>query len=317
MSSRPLFSSSLPLLALAAALALAGCSRDDVDTGKPAPAVSPYAAVARGKIDIEGGLLKLSMPRDGVVAEIKVHEGDRVKKGQLLAMLDTEPSKLAVTSAEAEQKQAQAQADLLESRMKAADQRAERLEAAAKAGAGDAQSADDAREASRQLQGELTNARANAALAAQKLAGARYELAQRSLLAPVDGEIVQRLIQPGASASPQGGAAFVLLPEQPRLVRAELNESFVRAVSPGMRAEVVDDSGSGMPNLGAHVLRIGTVFGASALEDDPLVRANTRTVECVLAFDQPPPASARIGQRVLVRFSAGDAGAKNAEPKQP
>lgn len=314
MTSRPHFSA-LPfsLLALTAALALAGCSRsDDAKQAPAAQAASPYAAVARGKIDIEGGLLKLSVPRDGVVAEIKVHEGDHVKKGQLLAMLDTEPAKLAVTSAEAEQKQAEAQARLLDSRLQAADQRAQRLEAAAKAGAGDAQSADDAREAARQLQGELDNARANAALAAQKLAGARYELAQRSLLAPVDGEIVQRLIQPGALASPQSGPAFVLLPEQPRIVRAELNESFVRAVTPGMRAEVVDDSGSGMPNLTAHVLRIGTVFGASALEEDPLVRANTRTVECVLAFEQPPPASARIGQRVLVRFAAG--GVENKTP---
>lgn len=313
MSSRLLFSRTpLPLLALAAALALAACSRDEAP-GKSgqAPAVSPYAAVARGKIDIEGGLLKLSVPRDGVVAEIPVHEGDHVRKGQLLAMLDTEPAKLAVTSAEAEQKQAEAQARLLESRMKAADQRAERLEAAAKAGAGDAQSADDAREAARQLQGELENAHATAALATQKLAGARYELAQRSLLAPVEGDIVQRLIQPGALASPQSGPAFVLLPALPRIVRAELNESFVRVVSPGMRAEVVDDSGSGMPNLTAHVLRVGTVFGASALEEDPLVRANTRTVECVLAFDQPPPASARIGQRVLVRFSADNQAGKS------
>jgi multidrug resistance efflux pump len=317
MTSRPLFSAlPFPLLALAAALALAGCSREDAaSSGKQAPvaqAAAPYAAVARGKIDIEGGLLKLSVPRDGVVAEIKVHEGDHVKKGQLLVMLDTEPAKLAVTSAEAEQKQAEAQARLLDSRLQAADQRAQRLEAAAKAGAGDAQSADDAREAARQLQGELDNARANAALAAQKLAGARYELAQRSLLAPVDGEIVQRLIQPGALASPQSGPAFVLLPEQPRIVRAELNESFVRVVNAGMRAEVIDDSGSGMPNLTAHVLRVGTVFGASALEEDPLVRANTRTVECVLAFDQPPPASARIGQRVLVRFAAD--GAQNKAP---
>ena len=314
LSSRPFF----PLLALAA-FALAGCSHDDAGSAKApaAQATTPYAAVARGRIDIEGGLLKLSVSREGVVADIKVHEGDRVSKGQLLAMLDTEPARLAVTSADAEQKQADAQARLLESRMKAADQRAERLEAAAKAGAGDTQSADDAREASRQLQGELTNARASAALAAQKLAGARYELAQRSLLSPVDGEVVQRLIQPGALASPQSGAAFVLLPEQPRIVRAELNESFVRAVSTGMRAEVVDDSGSGMPNLTAHGLRIGTVFGASTLEDDPLVRANTRTVECVLVFEQPPPASARIGQRVLVRFSAGDAAAKAPETKKP
>jgi hypothetical protein len=42
------------------------------------------------------------------------------------------------------------------------------------------------------------------------------------------------------------------------------------------------------------------VVGASALEDDPLRRANTRTVECVLAFDTPDPP--RVGQRVLVRF---------------
>jgi hypothetical protein len=54
------------------------------------------------------------------------------------------------------------------------------------------------------------------------------------------------------------------------------------------------------------------VFGASTLEDDPLVRANTRTVECVLSFDQPPPASVRIGQRVLVRFPPASADAKAA-----
>ena len=104
MSSRPLFSRPpFPLLVLAAALALAACSRDDT-AGKPKQAqpASPYAAVARGKIDIEGGLLKLSVPRDGVVAEVQVHEGDQVRKGQLLAMLDTEPAKLAVTSADAE-----------------------------------------------------------------------------------------------------------------------------------------------------------------------------------------------------------------------
>jgi multidrug resistance efflux pump len=310
MSSRFLF----PALALTAAFALAGCSGNVPDAAS-APAASPYAAVARGRIDIEGGLLKLSLAREGVVADVKVHEGDRVRKGQLLATLDTEPAKLAVSTAEAEQKQTQAQASLLEERVEAADHRAERLAAAAAAGAGDNQSADDAREASRQLQGELENARAAAALAAQKVAGAHYELARRSLLSPVDGEVVQRLIQPGALASPQSGPAFVLLPNLPRIVRAELNESFVRAVSPGIRAEVVDDSGSGMPTLPARVLRIGAVFGPSALEEDPLMRANTRTVECVLAFDQPPPAYLRIGQRVLVRFAAG-APAKQAGKTQ-
>lgn len=301
MTLRPLHS--LLVLALVVPL-LVGCSHDD--SGKSntqaAPA-TPYAAVARGRVDIEGGLLKLSMPREGVVADIKVHEGDHVKKGQVLAVLDTKPAQLAVSAAEAEQKQAKAQGSLLEARLKAAQQRATRLQAAAAAGAGDGQSADDAKDAANQLQGELDNARAAEAMAGQKLEAARYELAQRSLIAPVDAQIVERDIQPGATVSPQGGTAFVLLPEGARIVRAELNESFVSAVHDGMHAQVVDDSGSGAPTLSAHVQRIGTVFGPSALEEDPLIRANTRTVECVLVFDETPPPSLRIGQRVIVQFA--------------
>jgi RND family efflux transporter MFP subunit len=297
-------------LALASSL-LAACSQNDA--GKNASSTTPaYAAVARGRVDIEGGLLKLSMPRDGIVSEIRVREGDRVHKGQVLAVLDTKPAQLAVSGAEAELKQAQAQGELLEVRLKAARQRATRLASAAAAGAGDGQSADDAKDAAQQLQGELDNARAAEATATQKLDAARYELAQRTLLAPFDGQIVERDIQPGAAVSPQGGPAFVLLPEQPRIVRAELNESFASVVHEGMQAQVVDDSGSGVPALSAHVQRIGTVFGPSALEEDPLIRANTRTVQCVLLFDQPPPPSLRIGQRVIVQFTAN--GAAPAKP---
>ncbi len=293
-----------PSIVLLAAALLAGCSHGDTSTA-PAPAASPYAAVARGRVDIEGGLLKLGMPREGVVASIAVHEGDHVHKGQLLAALDTEAAQLAVDAAQAEQKQAESQAKLLDQRIQGAQQRAQRLAAAASAGAGDGQSADDARENVQQLQGERDSALANAALAAQKIAAARYELGQRSLHAPVDAQVVRRLIQPGATVSPTAGPAFVLLPDETRIVRAELNESFVDAIHPGMAAEVVEDNGnSRQSSLKAHVLRIGGVFGASTLEEDPQVRANTRTVECVLTFDQPPPAELRIGQRVLVQFPA-------------
>ena len=292
----------LPLALLAATL-LAGCSQDEAPATTANPATPAYAAVARGRIDIEGGLLKLTMPSEGVVAQVDAHEGEQVHKGQLLAQLQLEPAKLALDSALAEQQQATAQISALESRAKSAGLRASRLEQAAKAGAGDVQSADDARQAAQQTQVELNNARAAAAMAAQKVAGARYQLALRSLHAPVDGQIVQRLVQPGTSVSPATGPIFVMLPDSPRIVRAELNESFVGVVHEGMPAEVDDDSGSGMAPLKAHVLRIGNVFGASTLEDDPQVRANTRSVECVLTLDQPPSAPLRIGQRVLVKFA--------------
>lgn len=286
------------LCALAATLTLAACSK----SAQPAAdaAASPYAAVARGRIDIEGGLLTLNMPREGVLASVAVHEGDSVKQGQLLAALGARPAQLAVDSAQAQVEQAQAQLKLLAVKRAAAKLRARRLAAAAAAGAGDGQSADDAREASAQLDAEQAADQAVADMATQKLAEAKYELTQRSLHTPFDATVVHVTAQPGASVSPSD-ALFTLLPDKPRIVRAELNESFVGAVHPGMHAEVVANDDTENGKWSAHVLRIGQVYGPSMLENDPQTRANARTVECVLAFDQPEQ-QLRIGQRVIVRF---------------
>jgi len=294
-------------LALAVASLLAGCSSSD--PAPAAPGASPataYVAVARGKVDIEGGLLSLAMPREGTLATVAVHEGDQVRQGQLLAALDTEPATLAVQAAQAQLEQAQAQLKLLGIKQAAAQQRAQRLAAAAAAGAGDGQSADDAREAAAQIDAEQQSARAALGMAGQKLDEARYELKQRSLRAPFDADVVRVSAQPGASVSPASGPLFVLLPRKPRIVRAELNDSFAAAVRPGMPAEVVAEGGA-QARWQAHVLRIGQVYGPATLENDPQIRANARTVECVLAFDQPdaePVRNLRIGQRVTVRFGA-------------
>jgi len=294
-------------LALAVASLLAGCSPSDPTPaeGGASPATA-YVAVARGKVDIEGGLLSLAMPREGTLATVAVHEGDRVKRGQLLAALDTEPATLAVQAAQAQLDQAQAQLKLLGIKQAAAKQRAQRLAAAAAAGAGDGQSADDAREAAAQIDAEQQSARAALGMAGQKLDEARYELKQRSLLAPFDADVVRVSAQPGASVSPASGPLFVLLPRKPRIVRAELNDSFAAAVRPGMPAEVVAEGGT-QARWKAHVLRIGQVYGPATLENDPQIRANARTVECVLTFDQPDTdqtGELRIGQRVTVRFGA-------------
>jgi multidrug resistance efflux pump len=297
------------ILALGVARHLGRCSQPGAaPVGAAAPAAR-YAAVARGRIDIEGGLLALSMPREGVLATVAAHEGDRVKRGQLLAALDAHPAQLAVDAAQALLEQAQAQLKLLGVKQQAARQRAQRLAAAAAAGAGDGQSADDAREAAAQLDAEQLAARAAQDMATQKLQEARYELQQRSLHAPFDAQVVHVAAQPGASVSPGSGALFTLLPDKPRIVRAELNDSFVGAVHPGMPAEVSADSDRDGSHWAAHVLRIGQVYGPATLENDPQVRANARTVECVLTFDQP--SSLRIGQRVVVRFDKPAGAAKD------
>jgi multidrug resistance efflux pump len=295
----PLSMPRLRFVALLLPLLATGCSHDAPPPAN-APAAARYAAVARGRIDVEGGLLNLDAPREGTLATVDVHEGDRVRRGQPLATLDTTPAKLQVDAARAGQEQARAQLRLLDGKLAAARLRARRLEAAAKAGAGDGQSADEARDAVVELTAEHEAARATLDMADQKLTATRYELGLRTLRAPIDAEVTQVAAQPGASVSPQSGALFTLLPETPRIVRAELNESFAGAVKVGMPAEVSADGDDHAKAWPAHVLRIGAVVGPSTLDDDPQQRANTRTVTCVLAFDQPQ--ALRIGQRVLVRF---------------
>lgn len=293
---------------LAASLLLAACARHDDPSGHaPAPA---YAAVARGRVEVDGGLLSLGMPREGMLASVDAHEGQQVRRGQSLAALDPRPAQLAIATAQAGLAQARAQAGLVDARLGAARLHARRLAAAARAGAGDGQSADDAQAAAMELAAQQRAARAAVSMAEQKLAAARFELAQGTLRAPVDADVVRVSARVGTLVTPQSGALFELLPHAPRLVRADLSEAYADAVGAGMPAQVTADGGRQAGPWPAHVVRIGQLVGPSALEDDPQQRINSRTVECVLAFDAPTPL--RVGQRVLVRFGGPAAAAAKA-----
>lgn len=287
-----------PAIALLAPLLLAACaSHDAPPAAPPSPA---YAAVARGRVDVEGGLLRLGMPREGTVAAVDVREGEHVRRGQPLAALDEQPARLALEAAQAELDQARAQLGLLEGKLAAARLHARRLAAAARAGAGDGQSADDARATADALLAQQQATRAGVALAEQKRASARFELARGTLRAPVEADVVRVTAQAGTSVSPQTGALFVLLPRTPRLVRAELSEAYADAVTVGMPALVTVDGQANAGPWRAHVLRLGELVGPSTLEEDPQQRTNSHTIECVLAIDSTP--APRVGQRVLVRL---------------
>ncbi|HMM65874.1 MAG TPA: HlyD family efflux transporter periplasmic adaptor subunit [Dokdonella sp.] len=282
---------------------LAACAPDHPSGVAPNAEPAPeWTAVALGQIDIEGGLLRLSMPREGVVESIDVGEGEHVAEGQLMAALDREPARLAVAAAQAAADQATARTRAQEVRITDLARHAKRLAAAAAAGAGGQQSADDALAAVDEARGELAALKADEVAAKQKLDSARHELDQQSLHAPLAGEVIRRTIQRGSVVGAQSAPAFTVLPDQPRIVRAEVNSAFVGDVKVGMAAEVVED-GSGRKYT-ARVVRMGRVFGASELEEDPQLRNNARSIECVLALDASAPADLLIGQRVQVRFAA-------------
>ena len=63
---------------------------------------SPYAAIASGKADVEGGIIQVAARRAGVVRDVLVQEGDDVTKGQVLARLEDDEPRLASERARAE-----------------------------------------------------------------------------------------------------------------------------------------------------------------------------------------------------------------------
>ena len=63
---------------------------------------SPYVAIANGKADVEGGVIQVAARTAGVIRDVLVHEGDEVKKGQVLARLEDDEPRLQAASAEAD-----------------------------------------------------------------------------------------------------------------------------------------------------------------------------------------------------------------------
>ncbi|MDA3920464.1 MAG: HlyD family efflux transporter periplasmic adaptor subunit [Salinisphaera sp.] len=301
------------LVAVAAGVvAMAGTA----DTSRSAQAEhqgqSPYAAVARGRVAVKGGMISLHVPVAGTVDTVKAQAGDDVHKGQLLAQLDPQVAQARLDIAGAKLTQARTQSDILADRLKAARSNAGKLRSAARAGAGSAHDADAAAQQVRELKWQLKGDRAQVQIAQGQVAIARHQLAQHRITAPAAGRIVTVHIQAGDQLSAASKPAFELLPDRQRVIRAELNQEYVEAVRPGMQAQVVLDNGNQKILGTAHVVRVGDVFHQPSLENNPALNAGTRTVLCVLRFDKPT--HLRIGQLVLVRVLRQSSPSTSATP---
>ena len=75
---------------------------------------TPYAGIASGKADVEGGIIQVAARTAGVIRSVSVQEGDPVAKGEVLAQLEDEQPRLNVANAAAAVRQAQAQIGLLQ-----------------------------------------------------------------------------------------------------------------------------------------------------------------------------------------------------------
>jgi len=261
---------------------------------------SPYAAIANGKVDVEGGIIQIAARRGGVVREVLVQEGDRVTTGQILARQEDDEARLAVQSAAAAVAQAESQLAQIRVDIRTAQREQERLQRLAATNFVAAQRVDQAADAVATAQARLGSQVAAVQTARAQLDQARYNQELTVIRAPSAGRIVRRYANPGAGASTLNvSTMFDLEPDAPRIVRAEVVESDLPNLNDGQAVEITPEGDPSKVYIGA-VMRRAAVFGARKLaSDDPSQRTDERVVEVVASAGDAP---LLIGQRVLVKF---------------
>ena len=178
-----------------------------------------------GNVDIRQ--VQLAFNGSERIAKMLVKEGDPVKKGQLLATLDTETLRQKVRKAEADREAARVAAVNAANTYRRTRMLVDRRFVAQ-------QQADDARTAADAAQAGLHAAQASLELA-------RKALVDASLYSPDNGVIQERILEPGDMATPQL-AVYTLAMTDPLWVRVYLKESDLGKIRPGMRAQVATDS---------------------------------------------------------------------------
>lgn len=123
---------------------------------------------------------------------------------------------------------------------------------------------------------DVAQAQAQLALASAATQAARARLAQTELLAPTDGRVLVRAVEPGQIVQP-GRALLTLALSGPLQLVAPVDERYLQQLHPGQAAGVRADA---FPEQR---------FAAQVLSIAPLVDAQRGAVEVKLAVTQPPP----------------------------
>lgn len=271
------------------------------------PDENPFIAVARGIVEPSGGIMRLAAQREGLIEAVMVQEGARVVAGQELARLNDTAAQVQLTIARTELAQSRLQERLARLRAGAARADADRLAPLRAADAMPTREIDEALRAAEVAEIELEVASQNIVLAQQRLAEQQAAVDAHIVRAPVDGLIVRRTARPGDGTSTSTVTEmFLLAPDGPLVLRAQLDEQFVGLVSTGQSAEILRERDDGT-RLTGRVDRVAPVFGglASAQPGQAARSEEGRTVEISILLQGPPDQLEKLvlGQRMLARIA--------------
>ena len=331
---------SLALLTGLALLLLAGR-----DSGSPAPAAAqasgpaaPVAVIARGRIEPVARVHVVSGPSfGGTIAELRVKEGQRVRRGDILAILDTYDTRaasvivaeksFALAELELQQvrwgaKQADIEAQKALVAMRAAEmKRAERQVERGRSLVAREIISDDtnelrslelqrARENLRQAEASLRAltevraidvqiAMASIELAAAQLARARIERDQDIIRAPIDGTILALTARPGAAIDAEGVLRMADTDEL--MVVAEIDAADSPLIRLGQPVTISSDV-LAAPVTGKIARIANHIYRSERPTTDVLAGRDARIVEAEIEVDPPKALPALIGAEMTLRI---------------
>jgi HlyD family secretion protein len=250
---------------------------------------TPRTITALGRIEPGDGVVHVAGPSGAppVIMQLLVEEGDRVEKGQALAILDTHALRQAAVerlSAELEN----AEREL---------RRAQQLEA---------------RNSASRSELDAAGVAARVARASLDAALARLELAQ--VRSPLRGQVIAIDAREGERLGPEG---LLELGETDRMVAvAEVYETDIGRVRVGQRARITSRAFEGTRS--GSVEKVGLKIGKmDVLGSDPVAKTDARVVEVRIRLDEGHGVEALTNLQVEVLIDAGAEGVAAAASPSP
>ena len=271
-------------------------ARETVEPPSAPPASSfPETVAAVGLVEANTEHISVGTPVAGVVAEVMVAIDQAVRKGTPLFSLDTRhlEASLAVKVSQVEA----ARARLATARSTVFDlsdrvDRARRLrdgtvisEAELVRG-GFALRTAEAREA---------EATADLAVAEAEVAALRTEMSRCTVVAPIDGTVLQSRIRPGefaAAGAASGGPLMLLGNLSPLHLRVDIDEHEAWRIRPGNRARAHVRGNAAVSHALVFVRIEPFVVPKRSLTGDSIERVDTRVLQAIYRIDPATPESA-------------------------
>lgn len=237
---------------------------------------TPEAVAALGRLEPAGDIRLLAAPTTSMgatprITQLLVSEGDRVRRGQLLARFDNAPNQLAELSV------LRARIQTLTRRLVVQGRDLARFRSLAGQGAIAANELDNREQAYLELQGQLLEARA-------EYVKSGTDVVNTELRAPMDGTVLRVHSRVGERPVTQGILELGQIDQMEALL--EIYESDISRVRVGQRATLTSENGGFSGSLDGTVqLIFPQVRQRQILATDPTGDADARIVEVRVRLD--------------------------------